>query len=245
LFVAAPAKAERLVTSLSNYRVLITSNFTGDDLVLFGSIERDAATVSRRGGYDVVVTVTGPRQGVVTRRKARFFGIWINVESRTFIDAPSYLAVRANRPLGEIAAPDARRQFRIGLDEVSLPMLAGTTIGEAPKEDIFRRSFIRLKRDQGLYRERDNAITLLTPNLFRATIPLPANVPTGTYEVEVKLFADGTLIAREASAFEIAKVGFEQFVAAAAHDHGAIYGLTTAGMALLIGFFASVVFRRD
>ena len=31
-------------SSLSNHRVLMTSSFTGADLVLFGSIERDAQT---------------------------------------------------------------------------------------------------------------------------------------------------------------------------------------------------------
>ena len=36
-----PAAAERLVVSLSNHRVQITSNFVGEDLVLFGTIEPD------------------------------------------------------------------------------------------------------------------------------------------------------------------------------------------------------------
>jgi uncharacterized protein (TIGR02186 family) len=242
---ATPGFAERLITSLSNYRVLIESNFTGTDLVLFGSVERDAATVTRRGGYDIVVTVTGPRRGVVTRRKQRIFGIWVNVDSRTYVDAPGYMAVRSNRPLTEIADVEIRRQFRIGLDQVALQQLAASGMTEPHPDDVFRAGFIKLMREQGLYREQDNAITLLTPNLFRATIPLPANVPTGTYEIEVKLFADGVIIAREVSAFEIVKVGFEQFVATAAQEHGALYGVATAGMALLIGFFASVLFRRD
>jgi uncharacterized protein (TIGR02186 family) len=247
-FITAAAtgvRAERLVTSLSNYRVLITSNFTGTDLVLFGSVERDAATVARRGGYDIVATVTGPRQGVVTRRKQRVLGIWVNIESRTFIDAPTYLAVRANRPLAEIASPEMRDKFQVGLDALALSELASTKVAEAAQNDPFRTAFIRLKTNEGLFRERDTAITFLTPNLFRATIPIPANVPIGTYEIDVKLFSDGVIIARDSSAFEIVKVGFEQFVATAAHDHGALYGVATAGMALLIGFFASVVFRRD
>jgi hypothetical protein len=40
-------------------------------------------------------------------------------------------------------------------------------------------------------------------------------------------------------------VGFEQFVASSARDHGLLYGLATAGLALLTGWIASVVFRRD
>ena len=40
----SPAAAERLVASLSTHRVMITSNFTGDELVLFGGIEQDSAS---------------------------------------------------------------------------------------------------------------------------------------------------------------------------------------------------------
>ena len=53
------------------------------------------------------------------------------------------------------------------------------------------------------------------------------------------------MLARANSAFEVVKVGFEQFVAVAARDYGLLYGLATAMMALLTGWFASVVFRRD
>ena len=41
---AGPAGAERLVVSLSNHRVAVTSNFVGEELVLFGTIEPDPAT---------------------------------------------------------------------------------------------------------------------------------------------------------------------------------------------------------
>ena len=64
--LATPASAERLISALSTSRVLIASNFTGADVVLFGAVERDAQTVARRGGYDIVVTVTGPRETIVT-----------------------------------------------------------------------------------------------------------------------------------------------------------------------------------
>jgi uncharacterized protein (TIGR02186 family) len=81
--------------------------------------------------------------------------------------------------------------------------------------------------------------------VFRAAIPLPSNVPTGSYPIDVKLFAGGEMIARTSSALEVIKVGFEQYVADAARDHGLLYGLATSLMALLTGWLASVVFRRD
>ena len=88
-------------------------------------------------------------------------------------------------------------------------------------------------------------MTFLTPTVFRAAIPLPSNVPTGTFTIDVKLFANGAPIAQTSTALEVIKAGFEQYVADAAVNHGLLYGLLTTLMALLTGWFASVVFRRD
>ena len=245
LALGAPAKAERLITTLSTSRVLIQSNFTGTDVVLFGSVERDAQTVARRGGYDIVVTVTGPRENILTFRKERVFGIWVNTDSRTFVKAPSYLTVLSNRTITDIADINTLRRTQTGLARILLPQEIGPDIADSIRDDPFRQAFLRLKIDQRLFSEQQNGVTFLTPALFRATIPIPDNAPTGSYEIDVKLFADGALLARTQTAMEVVKVGFEQVVANAARDHGLLYGLATALMALLTGWFASVVFRKD
>jgi uncharacterized protein (TIGR02186 family) len=242
---AAPALGERLVASLSNHRVMVTSNFVGEELVLFGGVEQDQASRPRRGGYDIVVTVTGPRQSMVTFRKARVLGIWVNADSREFENAPAYLAVLSNRPLDAIANTEMLRRLQLGLDNIPLPQRASVKIADAASDDPFRLAFIKIKTDQGLYREVSNGVTFLAPALFRASIPLPAEVPVGTYEVDVRLFADGAQIARAPSPFEVYKSGFEQVVTNAAREHGFLYGLVTSMMAVLTGWFASVVFRRD
>jgi uncharacterized protein (TIGR02186 family) len=53
------------------------------------------------------------------------------------------------------------------------------------------------------------------------------------------------MVTRTNTALEIIKVGVEQYVADAARDNGLLYGLAAALLALLTGWFASVVFRRD
>ena len=223
---------------------MITSNYTGVELVLFGSVERDAAAAGRRASYDIVATITGPRDPLRTRRKQRVLGIWVNAAARTFVDPPSYLAVLTSRPLDAITSAENARRLQLGIANTPFPELINNDIGEV-SNDPFRAALVRLMRERGLYSEQSNAVTFLTPTLFRAAIALPAQVPIGSYMVDVKLFADGNVIAQTDSAFEIVKVGFEQFVVNAAREHGLLYGLATAMMALFTGWIASVAFRRD
>jgi uncharacterized protein (TIGR02186 family) len=242
---APPVAAERLITSLSEHRVMVTSSFTGSEVVLFGGIERDSGTLPRRGNYDIAVTVIGPRQTIVTFRRARVLGIWVNYESRVFENAPTYLAVLTNRPLQAITDDETLRRLQLGLDDVALPQRSDPASGDDPPSETFRQALLKLQEERGLYRQESNGVTFLTPALFQSSIPLPADVPTGTYEIDVKLFAEGAMIARTPSALEIYKAGFEQFVTYSAQNHGLLYGLVTAMMAMLTGWFASVVFRRD
>ena len=240
---AAPAEAERIIPSISRHRVQVTSSFVGTQIVLFAAIDREAGAPPRN--YDIVVTVFGPKQTVVTRRKARVLGIWANVASRTFINVPTFISVLTNKPIDAIVKPEVARRLQIGLENIVLPQQIGPDIADTVRDDPFRANFVKLQVQQDLYSELNNGVTFVSPIVFRADIPLPAMAPIGSYEVDVKLLADGNMITRVNTAFELVKFGFEQRVADAARNHGVFYGLATVLMAFVTGWLASVVFRRD
>lgn len=241
--LAGPARAESLVTSLSSHRVAITSNYTGASVALFGAIERDAQTVARSGSYDVVVTVLGPRQNMVVREKDTVGPVWINREQQRFPEAPAYIGVFASGPLAEVTTDALRRRLRIGIDAIAASPEFGGMRG--PEGDAFREALVRLKRAERLYVEVDRGVTFLTPSIFRSAITLPATAPPGHYEVNVALFADGVMLSREQTGFELVKIGFEQRVGELARDQPLLYGGATALVALMFGWLASVIFRRD
>ncbi|AXS42468.1 TIGR02186 family protein [Breoghania sp. L-A4] len=238
------ADAETLVTALSAPKVSITSNFTGTEIVVFGVVERDARTVSRPDPYDIVVVATGTPEDVVTRRKERLFGVWVNRNSLTFLDVPSFYSLHGSRPLESIASPAVLKRRQIGVDNLILPAAIGQR-----EQLVFSRSyrdaFIRLKLKSGLYTEESGKVEFLSDALFRTTIPLPANVPDGAYTVTIHLFRGGALLASQEQELTIAKSGFEQITYTLAHSQSLLYGIGCVLIAMFTGWLAGVVFRRD
>lgn len=240
------AGAQGMVLSLSKTRVTIASSFTGETIVLFGVIDAGADTPPGAGAaYDVVVTVRGPNQSFLTRRKERRLGLWINVDSRSFLAAPSYLAVLSNRDPALMADADTLKQEQAGFANNRLLQRIGPDYADVVPQDPFRQAFLRVKQAQGLYFENASGVEFLAPRVFRAAFPIPGRAPIGPYDVVVKVFADQALVERATLRLDVTKVDFEQAVAGAAQDHPWLYGLACAFGALAVGFCANLAFRRD
>ena len=230
-----PAKAEALIAALSTHRIAIASNFTGDQLAVFG-------LVARADPYDIVVTVRGPQRMLIVREKERVGPIWINRNQRRFPDRSIYLSVATNRPIKEFLSEEAARRDKIGLANAQRP-----PTGFDFEFDIarFRDALIRTLEGRQLYTLDERGVTFLSPALFSSQIKIPAIAPTGPYEVEVLLYAGGSILARQTTNFEVVKTGAEQRMTSAAHDRPLLYGLATITVALLLGWLATVIFRRD
>ena len=244
VLAASAARAERLVVSLSNSRIAVTSNYVGENLVLFGTVQPDTGG-QLKSDYALVVTASGPSETLRTRRKERVLGIFVNVDSREFVRVPSYLTIITDRPIDQIAGPQLLRRLQVGMDNYILTQRVYSDFADTVTDDPFRKAFIRLKQQQNLYGQSATAVTFLTPTVFRASIPVPANAATGRYDVDVKVFAQGAMVARTATSFDVTKAGVEQYVVESSQDHGLLYGLATMSMALAIGWLASAAFRRD
>ena len=235
-----PAGSEQIILALSTETVRITSNFTGTGISVFGAIEPDAATVSRGSVYDVVVVMRGPGETLVTRRKERFLGIWLNRHSRTFSDMPSFYSISSSRPLAQVATPVQLQRLQLGPE--NLDFGPGS---DAPDTLAFREAFTRLQKDAGLYREAPYGVTFPGSTVFQASIDVPANVPVGLYRVEVYLFRDNALLATSNGSISISKSGFEQFTFELSRQNGFVYGIACVILALFTGWLAGVLFRKD
>jgi uncharacterized protein (TIGR02186 family) len=242
---SAPAQArEDIQSDLSARDIAIESNFTGAEIVVFGTVENERSSPAA-SAYDVVVVIRGPDGAIVTRRKERLLGLWMNRDSQVFDEVPGFYAVLSTRPLDEIAKPDILKRYDIGFNSV-LPIPDGNPEATpAPDVLAFRDAVIRIKQDDGLYVADDRGVTFISKSLFRATIELPAHVPDGGYSANVYLFRNDKLLSLNQSQLFITKAGFERLIYSTAFDYPLIYGILAVLVAVVVGLTASAVFRRD
>lgn len=240
------ARSEELVVALSTREVAITSTYTGAEITLFGLIERDGRTIARSGAFDIVASVHGPRGEILLQRKEQFGPLWLTDMRKRYTQIPLFFSLLSARPVDEVMDEETRTRLKMGLEYYLPPAsLNALPPDREEAEAQFRASLLRLQAEEGHLTRDEKSITMIRPNLFSARIILPATAPTGLYVVNIALLSEGVPLKTAQAGFVVRKVGFDAFVANAAKEHGYLYGLATIFMAILLGWLANVVFRRD
>lgn len=237
---------EQIESDLSSRRIAIESNFTGEQIVIFGTIENSKQTEFEPGLYDVVVAVRGPKETIVARRKSKVAGIWINTNSLKFANVPGYYALLSRRNLKDVASNTILTAYRLGFDHLGFRPI-GKNVAALAADGLsdFKNAVIRIKQRERLYVYDPQGVVFVGRNLFRATVNLPANVPVGRYATDVYLLRNGEVLSHNRSDLTISKAGFERFVYAAAFDYPLLYGIIAVIVAISAGLLASAMSRRD
>lgn len=236
----ALALAEVVVGGLSQNRISITANFDGSEIFVFGAVKREAPVPEDVGPLEVVITIKGPIQRLVVRRKERIFGIWANRDSIEVDEAPSFYAIATTGPLQEIISETERLRYRIGFDR-SVRLVGAPGDVENPRE--FTRAVTRIRQANGLYTQRDGTVDLREETLFATSVALPANLVEGEYETRMFLVRDRNVVNVTETSIVVRKEGLERFIYTAAHERPLLYGLMSIAVALAAGWIASEAFR--
>lgn len=240
--LAAPATGQAqphigVTAGVSRDSYLIASNFTGTEIVVFGGVEAsEGGVLPSREGLNIAVVVFGPDQNIVVRRKEPVGGLWINRATESFARMPGFYFAAATAPIKDLAPPEILASRGIGLQGLTKPV-------KAPAEPFLAAIMRQKQRDQ-LYAESADGVTFLSSSVFRATIPLPAQVPTGNYTIKVFAFKDGQLAGGTSVPFAIDKTGIERWLYEFANRFAWAYAAIAILGALTAGFLASWAFRE-
>jgi uncharacterized protein (TIGR02186 family) len=240
LALASPAAGEEIVAGLSHSRVSITTDFTGEEILVFGAIRRDAPEPPG-APLEVVLTVEGPSVPVVVRRKSRVFGIWVNTQSVTVDAAPSFYAIAATGPLDDILRDTEDLRHRITIPRA---IRAVGLTEEAADAEAFLAAMIRLRAEDNRYRLDQSGVDLTEATLFRADVALPANLTEGTYMVRMFILRDGRVIDALEQGIVVRKEGLERWIFTLSRQQPLLYGLLSLLIAALAGWGASALFSR-
>lgn len=238
LAAAAPTV---LITDLSQSRIDINTRFKGADLLVFGAIQYPAGAVPDVPA-DIAIVVRGPVVPVTVREKSRVAGIWINTDAVRFESVPGFYSVATTRPIDELADDRTTAIYEIGIANLQL-----SPASTAPGADAnrFEAGLIAAKRNEGLFVETPGAVVITRNVLYSARIAIPSAVPVGEYAAEIHLIRKGRVIASSSTPIVIGKSGFERWVYVMAQEYSLAYGLAAVAAALIAGFVASVVTRRE
>ncbi|MEM9331860.1 MAG: TIGR02186 family protein [Pseudomonadota bacterium] len=242
---SAAASMEKLQMGVSVDLVPVSSGFSGQDIVIFGSIENAEQAPLYRGEYDVIVEVIGEMEEAVVRKKERIGGIWVNAAAREYTGVPSYYSVLSRNNLGEVSDLSVLNNMGVGVDNLKARPVDRGNIQEFLTQGEFSSALRRIRIEQGLFSEDSAALEQLSPSLFRATLSLPPNVPIGVHTVKAYLFRDGKKLDEIENSFQVRKVGFERWMYDFAHNQSLLYGIMCVFLAIFTGWAANAIFRKN
>lgn len=223
------AQAKALVADIASQRIEIHSAFTGIQLPMYGA---------RNDSGDVLIVVRGPERDFTVRKKERIWGIWVNRESESYENIPSYFALASSRALENIQDSAITEQLK----------LRPKHLLEKQKEDEDRGEFAQALfshlSENKLLVTHSGEIVFLDETLFKKVFTFPDTVPRGLYTAEVYLISDGQLVGMHSTPVEVAKIGMDAFMYDAATQHPLAYGIAAILLAISAGWLANQLFER-
>lgn len=235
LSLPAETVAKSLVVDLARDHVDISTGFDGADLILYGSFDEDHS--------DVAVVIQGPETDMTLRKKERVLGLWMNRYAMVFPNIPGYYDFATSRPLSDLQDEyNAMDQF-IGLDSLLIEPIAARHSEE--KTEIFKQSLVRKMKKRKLFPEDQGKVEILGDGFFKIVLPLPANMPTGIYQIKTFTLDDGGLQDMATTSLRVAQVGMAAQIHDFSKDHSFFYGLFAVLFAAISGWSANALVRRD
>lgn len=227
------ASSDLLVSDTNPNRVDITAQFTGQELLVYGAIYHPG---------EVVVKLSSPNETVDLHRKLKYGPFWLTGGKLTIKNTPGIYKLLSSRPLNEILPEKVRNANGLVMEDV----LAHAKVGEiSTNMSDWRGALLRLRQKQGYYLEDGQGVKKIDNRLFVSHIKLPANLPQGSYKLDIYLVDDGKLIAYQQHKFEMTEVQLEGWVSRVAYGQPWLFGIGFTLLAMFGGLGLGIVLRRE
>ena len=218
---------------LSEKEIQIETDFTGKEIIIFGTLNIDD---------DTIITIEGPKKDAKMMKKERILGFWFNTKKVIYKNIPSVFFVSSSKPVRKILNKNTIIKEKLYFDEILINTLTQRDFINQKKLSIWNKNLIKIKKDNNLFKEYK--LNNIENKLFQTRIFFPANIITGDYKVTIFQIKNKIVLNKKIKIIKIKKSGIGEKVYKFAHNQPATYGLLSILFAILSGLTAATLFRR-
>ena len=235
---SVPVQGEEVVLGMSQDEVAITATFDGSNILVFGAVKRE--TEIPDSALHVIVTISGPSQPVLVRRKENIYGIWANRDSVMVDAAPSFYAVATSGPWEQVLRETEDLRHKVSINRAIRSVGAPMDVGDPQS---FSEALVRIRTAQGLYQLLEKTVAVDQQTLFRTAIDMPSNLTEGDYITKIFLTRGGEVVSEFETSIDVRKVGLERILFRLSRDNPLAYGFLALAIAIAAGWLASAAFQ--
>ncbi|MEJ2637971.1 MAG: TIGR02186 family protein [Desulfosarcinaceae bacterium] len=192
-------------------------------------------------GQDVVIEIIGPAADNQFDIKGKVGPFWMTQDKVEMDGAPAMYVLLL--PAGSEWTQKAAAQ---GLGLANLKSKVRIESSALPSDELFDM-FLKLKMDQDLYIERQNAVIYETADdgsrRFSAAYRFPRSTSAGSYSIRATTIADGVRESVRTRPFKVDEVGFIHLVDSLATNQRLAYGILAVVIALFTGAVMGLLFK--
>ncbi len=231
---AAAQDAPDLITvDMAQDYVDITTDFEGGPVYVFGTIDQPG---------DIVMVLRGPQKNMTVRQKKQVLGAWMNRQSVSFRNVPSYYSLASSGDIDELLSPALLKEHQLDLRYMNFDIVDAEKIA-VEMQDLFADALLRNKQDQGLYHRTPGNIIFLNDGFFRATFYLPPNVPVGDFALQTFFVKNGQVYDIKTNKISVAQVGLSSRIYEFSREQSLVYGVLCVLLAVFSGWFSNRIRR--
>jgi len=206
--------------------------YSGGEVTISGEVPQ---------GQDIIVEITGPTANGKFDVKGRVGPFWMTKGKAELEGAPSMYVLLLP---GDQQWLQQAESLGLGLENLKKNMTIQA--GEKSADELFKM-FLDLKKSEGLYVEKNSAVTYAPAEngrrRFTAAYHFPRSTAAGKYMIKATVMADGARITELTRSFPVEEVGFTRLVDDLATHRRLAYGILAVVIALFTGAVMGVLFK--
>ncbi|MHB8841169.1 MAG: TIGR02186 family protein [Candidatus Aquicultor sp.] len=237
LFIFSGIAFAQLNVATNQSRIEIDAFYHGSSIKISGDTDP---------GTDVIMKITSPEGESKLREKGKVGVFWMNTRELKFEHVPNLYLLYSTRNIKDIITKEEADKYVVGYPAME-KYISIAPIREDREKSRWFKEFVKFKEASGLYGISSGRIST-TKNggeeLYNTTIDWPFQAPPGKYMVTVYEVKHGKVIGKTEASISVKRDGFVKATGNMANKNGALYGVLSITIALIVGFGISLVFKK-